>query len=314
MLSKLNYARSYPKNLLSIFTKIMKSVLALLISMVIFSSCEKNIDFELKEATDLLVVDASIENGQAPVVILTQSFSFFSQISPVLLARAFVHGAEVFMSNGISTHKLREYSIDSAAGFRIYFYSIDTAQLASAFLGQLDKTYSLMIKAGGKEYTANTSIPILAKKPDTLFWIPAPLNPDTNKVILRVRATDPPGLGNYVRYYTKKNKGPFLPGENSVYDDQFIDGTTYEIRVDPGVDRNNMIPYEDNYFRKGDTVTLKISNIDKATYRFWSTMEFAYQSIGNPFASPGKVTGNISNGALGAFCGYASASRTLIIR
>jgi hypothetical protein len=35
-------------------------------------------------------------------------------------------------------------------------------------------------------------------------------------------------------------------------------------------------------------------------------MEFAYQSIGNPFASPNKVLGNISNGGLGAFCGYAS--------
>ena len=62
-----------------------------------------------------------------------------------------------------------------------------------------------------------------------------------------------------------------------------------------------------------DTVTLKLSNIDRTTYQFWLTMEFAYQSIGNPFASPNKVIGNISNGALGAFCGYASAYKTLAI-
>jgi hypothetical protein len=42
-------------------------------------------------------------------------------------------------------------------------------------------------------------------------------------------------------------------------------------------------------------------------------MEFAYQSIGNPFASPNKVLGNVSNGALGAFCGYAAFYKTIII-
>lgn len=292
----------------------MKLLLLFSIILVVVSSCEKDIDFELKDAEEALVVDASIENGQPPFVILTKSFGYFAQLSPALLAGSFVHDADVYMSNGNTTHKLKEYFVDSTAGVRLYFYSIDTTQLLTAFLGQFNKSYTLRIISSGREYNASATIPTLAKKPDTLLWIPAPMNPDTNKVVLRVRATDPPGLGNYVRYYTKKNSGNFLPGENSVYDDQFIDGTTYEIRVDPGVDRNNMIPYEENYFLKGDTVTLKVSNIDRATFRFWSTMEFAYQSIGNPFASPGKVAGNVSNGALGAFCGYASSSRTLIIR
>src|SRR5437763_16355233 len=122
-----------------------------------------------------------------------------------------------------------------------------------------------------------------------MWWKPAPINPDTNKVVVMVKSSDPPGLRNYIRYYTKRNSGPFLPGENSVYDDQFIDGTTYEIPVDPGIDRNNKVSYEDNYFKRGDTVTLKLCNIDRTTFKFWSTMEFAYQSIGNPFASPNKV-------------------------
>jgi hypothetical protein len=43
-------------------------------------------------------------------------------------------------------------------------------------------------------------------------------------------------------------------------------------------------------------------------------MEFGYQSIGNTFSSPTKVIGNISNGALGAFCGYAAFYKTIIIR
>ena len=131
---------------------------------------------------------------------------------------------------------------------------------------------------------------------------------------MMVKTTDPPGLGNYIRYFTRKNREPFLPGEASVFDDAVIDGVTYELRVDPGIDRNNRVPYDSNYFKKrGDTVTLKLCNIEKPTFTFWNTWEFAYQSIGNPFAQPNKVIGNISNGALGAFCGYAAWYKTLII-
>ena len=127
------------------------------------------------------------------------------------------------------------------------------------------------------------------------------------------RATDPPGLGNYVRYFTKKNRGNFLPGETSVFDDAVIDGTTYELQVDPGIDRNNRISADSNFFRKADTVTVKLCNIDKATYTFWNTWEYAFQTYANPFASPVTVIGNVSNGALGAFCGYATAYKTIII-
>jgi hypothetical protein len=46
-----------------------------------------------------------------------------------------------------------------------------------------------------------------------------------------VRATDPPGFGDYIRYFTKRNSQPFLPPTNSAYDDLFVDGTTYELPV-----------------------------------------------------------------------------------
>ena len=287
--------------------------LGFLIISLLFVSCEKNIDFNLHETADVLVVDASIENGKAPIVVLTKSFDYFSKISADILANSFVHNADVRISNGVLTHKLKEYFIDSTGGYKIYFYSIDSTNLATAFTGQFNTAYSLKINTGGTEYTSTTTIPLLRKKPDSLWWKPAPFSSDTSKVIVMTKASDPPGLGDYIRYYTKKNRGPFLPGENSVYDDQFIDGTTYELPVDPGVDRNNKVPFDDNYFKHGDTVTLKLCNIDKTTYKFWSTMEFAYGSIGNPFASPNKVIGNISNGALGAFCGYAAFYKTLII-
>jgi hypothetical protein len=286
--------------------------LLLLFTCFIFLGCEKNIDFDLHQSAEVVVVDASIENGKPPIVVLTKSFGFFSQVSPELLSNSFIHNAEVYISDGSLQHHLKEYHVDSLGGYKIYFYSIDTSN-SPGFVGKPDNSYQLKINSAGKEYNATTTIPALIKKPDSLWWKTAPFNEDTNKVVITTKVTDPPGLGNYIRYYTKKNNGPFLPGENSVYDDQFVDGSTYAIPVEPGVDRNNKIKYEDNYFRRGDTVTLKMCNIDRATYKFWSSMEFAYQGNGNPFASPVKVTGNISGGALGAFCGYGAVYKTIIV-
>ena len=282
----------------------MKQLILLTGLCFLFFSCEKNIDFNLNKVDAVLVVDAQIENGQAPTVALSKSLDYFGAISPQILANSFVHGAEVTMTNGNVTHTFKEYTVPLGNGYFIYYYGIDSANLATAFVGEFNKQYNLTVKAEGKVYTAKTTIPVLAKIFDSLWTKLPPPNVDTSKRILMARAIDPPGLGNYVRYFTKKNRERFLPGFNSVFNDEVVDGTTYQGQVDQGIDRNNPIPTgDDRLFSRGDTISFKLSNIDKATYNFWNTWEFNQQSIGNPFSQPGKVIGNISNGALGAFCG-----------
>lgn len=261
-----------------------------------------------------MVVEATIENGGPPVVFLSNSLSYFSQISPQLLAASLVHGADVYVYNGSKTQRLKEYNQSLGAGYALSYYSIDSSNLSTAFLGELNTKYSLRIVAGGKEYTATTTIPNFNKRIDSIWYKAGPPQLDTSKVITMARITDPPGFGDYVRYFTKRNSGPFLPGLNSAFDDLFVDGTTYELQVQAGVDRNQTVKEDDLFFNKGDTVTFKLSSIDKATFDFWQTMEYSYQSIGNPFATPTKVLGNVSNNALGYFGGYASQYRTLIIR
>lgn len=279
----------------------------------LLTGCEKKIDFKLDEAAEVLVVDASIENNQPPFVILTRSTGYFNTIDTSLMRNLFVHQATVKVSNGLQTQQLREIAIPTSQGFSLYAYTIDPLS-ADAFLGALNQSYSLEISSNGKTYTAQTTIPALNKHIDSVWWKPAPFQTDDpRKAVLMIQATDPPGLGNYIRYFTKVNGGSFLPGENSVFDDQVIDGTTYSLQLDPGIDRNNKIPFDSNYFKRGDTVVFKLCNIDRSTYRFWNTWEFAAQSIGNPFAQPGKVIGNISNGALGAFYGYGADFRTVVI-
>jgi hypothetical protein len=277
-----------------------------------FTSCEKDVDLNLKSAEPVLVVDAQIEDGQPPIVVLTKSLGFFSNINAQILANAFVHNADVYLSNGTLTHKLREYPLQLSPGLTAYFYSNDLSNPATMFTGQLNKGYTLKIVSEGQEYTSNTFIPNNDLKLDSIWVKPVPFSDDTLKRNLYFRATDPLGLGNSGRYFTKKNSELYFPGENSVFDDQVIDGTSFNSQIPKGIDRNNKKTGDDNLFNKGDTITLKWCNISRTSYNFWNTWEFAFQSIGNPFAQPNKVLGNISNGALGAFCGYAVKYKTII--
>ncbi len=287
-------------------------ILLLFLGLLMFS-CEKGVEFELIESAPKLVVEATIENDQPPVVILSKSLNYFSSISSDILAKSFVRNAEVFISNGSNTHKLKEYTQQLGNGYTFYYYSIDSANLATAFSGKINNQYNLRIAWEGKEYTSVTRIPRITKKIDSLFWRQTPGSSPANKVVLMVKATDPPGYGDYIRYFTKRNREPFYPAVNSVFDDQIIDGTTYEVEVERGVDRSIELKEGFTFFDKGDTVVFKLCNIEKPVFEFWRTMEFSYSSVGNPFSSPTKVLGNISNGALGYFGGYASQYRSIII-
>lgn len=291
----------------------MKYLICLIGLVFILISCEKGVTFDLEESAPKLVVEATIETSQPPIVVLSKSQNFFSNITPDILAASFVRNADVYVSNGMLTHKLKEYALPLLNGYTFYFYSTDSSNLSTAFVGQTNTQYHLRIVAEGTEYTATTKIPAITRRIDSLFSKQAPGSNDPDKAVLMVRATDQAGLGDYIRYFTKRNSEAFYPAFNSVFDDQIIDGTSYEVEVERGVDRTRDLPDDYTLFDKGDTVTVKLCQIDKPTFDFWRTMEFSYTNIGNPFGSPTKVLSNISNGALGYFGGYAPQFRTIII-
>jgi len=289
-------------------------IIYLVILLATIYSCEKPITFSPETREPKLVVEGIIENNQHPTVYLTRSLDFFSNISREQLAGSFVRNAEVTISDGVTTETLKEYEIPVSGDTLVYFYTTDTANGNNGMRGQLGSTYYLTVKTDGKEYTSTTTIPYLTKTLDSLYVVNGSVAGDSNKVLLYGRFNDPPGFGNYIRYFTNVNGGFYLPGLNSVFDDQVVDGKKYNLQIEKGVDRNTDIDFETySYFDKGDIVSIKFCNIDKATFDFWRTMEYSYASIGNPFSSPTKVIGNISNGALGYFGGYAVQYASIII-
>lgn len=291
----------------------MRHTVFLLLISHFFLSCEREITFELEQPSPKLVVEAFIENGEPPFVFLTSSLAYYATVSLPILNESLVKDAEVSIEFSGTRYPLRGHTATGPASLLGYFYTVDSVAQQPALRGALRGSYKLTIRWKGETYTAATIIPDTTRTIDSIFWKwPPPGNPP-GKVAVYVRAKDRPGLGDYIRYFTKQNNGPFLPGFNSVFDDQIIDGTTYEVQVERGVIRTGELEEGYALFNRGDTVQLKLCTIDKATYDFWRTTEFNFASVGNPFSSPTRVLSNLSNGALGYFGGYAVQYRRLLI-
>lgn len=291
------------------------SIAAIAILLLWLASCEKEVHINLSGEPPRLVVEGQIETGLPPYVTLTNTVSFFSTIDLSTLQNAFIHGANITVSDGSQTVTLKEYSVDTGAASKFFFYSVDTT-VGNFMVGQVNKYYTLTINYNGQTYTSTTKIPF-PKAVDTMWYDKPEFNDpkllDSAKELF-VNYSDPDTIGNYVRYFTSRNGDLFYPGP-SIYSDQVINGTTVkQIGILAGFNPEvNLNTDSMRYFYPGDTVTLKWCMIDKGVYTFWNTYQFAQQSTGNPFASPINVTSNISNGALGVWAGYASTFRTLVI-
>ena len=274
--------------------------------LFLLTACEKEIELNLDVSKPELVVDATIENGLPPIVVLSNSLNYFKQINTETISSSYVRNASVIINDGKSDFTLQGDSTKTSDGV-LYFYT------TNKLLGVSKGTYNLTVKIGTNTYKSSTTIPEITRRIDSVWWEKPSFDDDTTNAILMIKATDRPGLGDCIRYFTKVNSAPFLPGLNSVFDDALIDGKTYSVSIDKGVDKNLGPQGGRGSFKRGDTITLKLCNIDRQTYDFWRTFEFNYQSIGNPFSSPTKIISNVSGNAIGYFGGYAAQYRNIII-
>ncbi len=291
--------------------------IAFFISLLL-ASCEKEVKIKLKDGPTQVVVEGAIETGVPPYVILTKSIGFFSSIDLNTLENSFLHGADITVSDGTNTIKLKEYTVDTGAANKFYFYSIDTA--ATTIMKGVDgKTYSLKIVYDGKTYEAVTKVP--NPKPMDTIWAGDPLAfgknvPDGAKTVY-VNYTDPDTLGNYGLYYTQINSGPLYLSQD-LYTDEFTNGSQQKnypltLGLAPGQQRDGGSDSTGFVFA-GDTLTLKWCSIDKPVYDFWKTYVYASNVTGNPFSTPINLKTNISNGALGVWAGYGTVYSTLIVK
>lgn len=295
-----------------------------------FVSCEKDIDIELPESERKLVVEGNIEPGQPPFVLLTKNMDYFGPTDLNTLQSLFVHDATITVSNGTNTVQLTEIctsqlpdsllpdiavligvSLNDLKSFGFCLYTT----LDPSIFGEVGKTYTLNILAEGKQLFSTTTIPTPIKM--NSFWYKD--QPGfSNYGYLWFNQTDPAPYGNAYRIFTQR-KGKdsrFLPADGSVWDDQLINGLTFDAFIFRGAEPNSTDPEDfaetSEYFKQGDTIIIKFCTIDLPHFDFWETFETAAFNDGNPFAAPTTIKTNIEGGGLGVWGGYGVTYDTLI--
>jgi hypothetical protein len=270
----------------------------------ILTCCRKDVTPKLPEYQQKVVIEGAIETGSGSVVLLSWSVPYFGDFDYSTPEKAFIKGAFVTITDGYKTDTLKE--LDPKTG---YFY------VGTKLIGVEGRTYTLKVKVDDK--TFETSTRILA---------PAPLDSLYFKSVVRDSLgfiwqtfSEPTGLGDCYRWFAKRlgrdlfYAAPF----NSVFEDKFVDGKTFDFGYDRGRQPNSQgtPDPEEGFYKKGDTVVVKFCKIGRREYDFWTTYYQNKLSNSNPFSAPANVKsmfGDYEN-CFGSFVGYSPYFDTIII-
>ena len=253
------------------------------------TSCTEEIDLKLDSTATRLVVEGMITTDTMfQVVRLSKSGEFFTDKE-----LPGVSGAEVILSDGISSLKLEE----TEAGKGFYLTPFD-------YFGVPGRKYTLTIKNVDID---NDGIPEIYEAESYMHPVS---DVDSIKLLYEdswdfwkvlLYAEEPPGIEpDYYMFSLFVNDTLFTDQltEVTIFDDRFIDGTYAN-----GVWVHSFYNDDEEYaLNVGDTVTLRMSCIDKSFYKYVIALqEETRTSIPLFSGPPANLPGNISNGALGYF-------------
>lgn len=280
-----------------------------------FLSCEKEIELKLPEPETKFVVEGWIEQDQYAVVSITRNSPYFAKVDLSTLMNLFVLNAKVIVSDGSQSEELQiDYSNLQKRIWPFICYK------GKVIKGEIGKTYWLTIYIDGDTITSKTTIP----QPvflDSIWWEPDKENKPDNDSLGYIWGiyNDDPSIRQYFRLFTYRRgrDKTFVPTFGSIFDDFFFSGKKYTFILYRGIpvltDEDSI--YTDKelfYFKKNDTVDVKITTIDKEHYDFWRTIEQEIYTGGNPFMYPVTIRHNVK-GALGVWGGYCATYYTLVI-
>jgi hypothetical protein len=317
--------------LFSILRKTHRIISAALLLLLSFS-CTKEINIEIPASTAKLVVEGHIEPGQPPIIFLSQSTGYFDKTDLNTFTNLLIKNATILFTapNGSDTldlvcsdqippsfqQQLAEMlgiSVEALKSQNICAYTT----LNPLLFGKENESYSIKIIYENEVYESTTKIPPHLALDKTWFAL---YGDEVEKGFISVDMSEPKGLGNCYRWMAMREgkDSRFIAPLGSAFEDKFIDGQTFNFFAARGMEPNST--KEDDkgadagFYKTGDTVIIKFCTTDQASFQFYRTFETEAGNLGNPFASPGLIKGNISNGALGIWGGYGVWFDTVICK
>lgn len=309
-------------------------VLIPLISFIlILGSCTKEVKIDIPGYEEKIVIDGRIETNMPPIVLISKTQNIYSPTTLESFLNSFQSGAIVTVSDGTTTVVLDEICSDNlppgTEAMAAALFGIPESELANyhlcaystfntAIWGQVGKTYSLKVELNGETFTSSTQI--VAPTPlDSVYWEQDQgANPGYGYSWATL--TDPAGLDAYMWEVKRINlvngmtKDPnFKATFSPVFNDEFFNGQTFNFFYENPLTWDDETVESENkgYYKQGDSVVIKFSKIDAASYDFLEKKYIQLQTAGNPFASPTSIPTNIQGGAIGLWAGYSPTFDTL---
>lgn len=272
--------------------------------MFLIISCTKEIELNLPRSKNEIVIEGCIEQDQYPIVYLTMSAPFDSEIDSTTLYKQIVSQAKVTVScydqSEILTLKKNQNH------YPPLYYS------GTSMKGEIGKRYDLKVEFKGEVVTATTTIPEVPTL-DSLF---SQLKEGEDSLFnLYIDYTDNAATKDYYQTFTlvKHKDKRFYPTLLNSFDDQYFNGQKVRFILYNGY-KTLAEYYENNkYFIKGDTVIVKFCSMDKEHFDFWNSYQGNNLNI-TPFASSFNKTKSNINGGLGIWGGYGASYRQIIIQ
>jgi hypothetical protein len=272
---------------------------------LIFNACNADLDIDLPEPDAKIVVDGWIENNQQAKVFLTANSPYFSSIDSASLRDLVLTRAKATLSDGENTEVLILRKDEKY--FPPYYYQGNT------LFGQPGRTYTLTAEFGGKSIIASTRIP--DPVPIDTVYFEFLENEDTLGYLI-LEFTDPPDEKNYYRIFTRRleEDNKFVPSFIMAINDQYFVGRKATISLFRAPE-SYLSTKDDNYFRLGETILVKLSTMDKASFDFWNSYQDEILNSTNPFASSlNEVISNVEGDGYGIWGGYGSSIDTVYTR
>lgn len=248
--------------------------------IILFSSCEKEIEVHIDQATPQLVIEAVVTNDVTKnYVRITRSKSIYENET---LGFPLVTDAEVTLTD--------------SDGLVFPLYYVENGYYRNEdVIGIPGKTYFLQIKVGNEIITGEELMP----EPVTvtqLSFEPSSGFGGTNGYIVYCHFQDNPNQENFYLFRIDDYK--------TVRSDNLFNGLEAKVFMD----RYLGVPQEE--------ITLQLLHINKENYRYFYTLgSIEYMDDSGPFSggTPGNPVNTISGNAIGFFGAFYVDSKTIVL-
>ncbi len=278
----------------------MKNIVFALILLSFLIACDADY---LPDQKPHLVVEGWIEDGDFPVVIVTQSIPMSEDYtSSDSLGNYIVRWATVTVYCGEDSVILTGKYANGY--FPPYIYT------TSWMRGEAGKTYLLKVEYKDMKVSAVTTIP---GKPDVKRFFLEKCTDSDSLYQAKVVFADNKDEKNYYQLFTRvgANNRQYLASYLGSMDDAIL-GDTTEVAAYRGHEVLSMLDYTP-YFRPNDTISVKLSQIDEVSYHFWDDYTKNLSLSKNPFLAPQRsIRSNIVNGS-GYWCGMNSVKEYFVV-